>query len=60
MVDYQHTVAQGRVARCLYTCNYLVNTPSPHTKDELTTYKSMEGYKYVCASIVYEDNSVVS
>ena len=34
--------------------NYLVNTPIPHTKDQLKAYKSMEGYKYFVEGWVSE------
>ena len=29
-----------------YIYNYRVNTPSPHTKEEMKAYQSLEGYKY--------------
>ena len=29
--------------------NYLVNTPSVYTKDDLKAYKSLDAYKYLLA-----------
>eukprot|EP00117_Sycon_ciliatum_P026092 scpid48939/ scgid21499/ Inhibitor of growth protein 1 len=32
--------------------NYLVNAPSPHTRESLKAYKSLDGYKYLVAGWV--------
>ena len=32
--------------------NFFINTPSPFTKEELKSYKSLDGYKYLVASWV--------
>ena len=32
--------------------NYIINTPSPVTKEELKAYSSLDGYKYLTAEWV--------